>query len=480
MRRLLSLLTALVLAAALSVSAEAAAGAEIVRAFVYDGTLYTYVTVDGVEKPITKAEAKIGTQTFSASGRLETVRQAGSPVTWLILVDNSNSMPAFRQEVDDFAGSLAQSAGENARFIVATFGDAFSVTGEDVPAGELSEQIAGIPFDEKVTRLHTAISQALDYFEEWPRERNELRCMVILSDAVQYDPDGGIPYEELLERVSHSGVMLHSIGLGEDQEALDSMGRLASASGGLHQVIGPLTAEEAGAALAENGDGWFVTGFDLAGYASSGGAERVAVTFAAGAELICRAETEVELPVQEGVEAPSPAQALPLPDRQPSASGEAVPSEAGTPENVGGWTVLPVIAAVVVLVIVFAFAVVLPVRKKRTAPAPAEIPVEAENVLSGIYMRLELIHGELNGTSTDLELQDELVIGSDPGCGISLCGESVSPRHARVVLSGGAVRLEDLGSQRGTSLNGADVVQSVVLRSGDQIAVGDVVFRLRF
>lgn len=478
MRRLLSLLTALILAAALRVSAGAAAGAEIVRAFVYDGTLYTYVTVDGAEKPITKAEAKIGTQTFSASGRLETVRQAGSPVTWLILVDNSNSMPAFRQEVDDFAGSLAQSAGENARFIVATFGDAFSVAGENLSAGELSEQIGEIPFDEKVTRLHTAIGQALDYFEELPRERNELRCMVILSDAVQYDPDGGIPYEELLERVGHSDVMLHSVGLGEDQESLESMGRLANASGGLHQVIGSLAAEEAGAVLAENGDAWFVTGFDLTGYASSGGMERVAVTFAAGAELICRAETEVELPAQEGVETPSPTQALPLPDSQPSASGGTVPPEADAPEAGSGWPVLPVIAAVAVLAAVFA--AVLLARRKKGVPAPAETPIEAENVSSGIYMRLELLRGELNGASMDLELRDELVIGSDPDCGIPLRGEGVSPRHARVVLSGGALCLEDLGSQGGTSLNDAAVTQPAVLRSGDQIAIGDVVFRLRF
>ena len=211
MKRLLSLLTALILAVILSVPAGAAASAEIIRAFVYGGMLYTYVTVDGADKPITKAEAKIGTQTFSASGRLETVRQAGAPVTWLILVDNSNSMPAFRQKVDAFAGSLAQSAGENARFIVATFGAAFSVVGEDVPTGELSEQIGGIPFDEKVTRLHTAIGQARDYFEELPRERNELRCIVVLSDAVQYDPHRGNPYEALQEPLSHSDVILHSI-----------------------------------------------------------------------------------------------------------------------------------------------------------------------------------------------------------------------------------------------------------------------------
>lgn len=80
----------------------------------------------------------------------------------------------------------------------------------------------------------------------------------------------------------------------------------------------------------------------------------------------------------------------------------------------------------------------------------------------------------------DLELRDELVIGSGPECGILLRGEGVSPRHARVFFSGGAVWLEDLGSQSGTSLNGAAVTQPTVLRSGDQITAGDVVFRLKF
>ena len=58
MKRLLSMLAALILAAVLSVPAGAAVSAEIVRAFVCDGMLYTYVTVDGAEKPITKAEAR--------------------------------------------------------------------------------------------------------------------------------------------------------------------------------------------------------------------------------------------------------------------------------------------------------------------------------------------------------------------------------------------------------------------------------------
>lgn len=478
MRRFLSGALALLLAAALALPGRAAASAEIVRAFVCGGTLYAYVDIEGAEAPITKAEARIGTWTFPAAGRLETVRQAGSPVTWMLLVDNSNSMPAFREEAEAFAGSLAQSAGENTRFILATFGDAFSVVGEDVPAGELAEWMAEIPFDETVTRLHTAIGQALDYFEELPRERNELRCLVILSDAVQYDPDGGVPYEELLERVGHSDVMLHSVGFGDDQEALDSLGRLAAASGGLHQAVGGLTAEEAGTALKESSGGLFVAGFDLSGYAASGGTERAAVTFSAGAELVCRAEAEVELPAREGEETPPPAQAPSLPDSQPSASGGAAPPQAGAPETGSAWLVLSFIAAAAVLAAVLVVAFLA--KKKKAAPVSTEPLMEAENVSAGIYMRLEILRGELNGASTDLELWDELVIGSDPDCGIPLHGENVSSRHARVVLSGGAVRLEDLGSQGGTSLNGAAVTQPAVLRSGDQIAVGDVVFRLRF
>ena len=230
MKHFLSGVLALVLTAALSCPARAGASAQIIRAFVYDGTLYTYMSIDGTEKPVTKAEVKIGGQTFAASGRLETVRQAGSPVTCLLLVDNSNSMPAFRQEAEDFAESLAQSGGENSRFILAAFGDTFAITGEDVPAEELAEAVKSLPLDEKVTRLHTAIDQAIDYFESVPREGNELRCLVVLSDGVQYDPNGGIPYEELLKKVEQSDVMLHSVGLGDDIQALESLGKLAGAS----------------------------------------------------------------------------------------------------------------------------------------------------------------------------------------------------------------------------------------------------------
>lgn len=367
MKKFTSLVLCLWLAGALCISALAAGSAEIVRAFVYEGTLYTYVSMDGMEKPVTKAEAKLGGQTFSATDRLETVRQAGAPVTWLLLVDNSTSMPAFREETEVFVRSLSRSGGENTRFILATFGDAFAVVGEDVPAGELAERVGALPFDEEVTRLHTAIGQALDYFEEMPRERNELRCMVILSDAVQYDPQGGVPYEELLEQVEHSDVMLHSVGLGMNRKSLDSLGRLASASGGIHQEADAETAEEAAVRLAESSSGLYVTGFDLSGYASQGGVEQVSITFASGGELICRAEAQVELPELDGTPQTQPSPSLPeMQDPpEPSTGGTAAapPAPSAGPSSSGGPGLPLVAAAAGALVLIAAAAAVLLRRK---------------------------------------------------------------------------------------------------------------------
>ncbi len=481
MRRLTSIFLALLLAGLMCTGALAAGSAEIVRAFVYDGTLYTYIAMEGIEKPVTKAEAKLAGQTFQAAGRLETVRQAGAPVTWLLLVDNSNSMPAFRRETEDFARSLAQSGGENTRFVLATFGDAFAVKAEDVSPEELPGEMENIPFDERVTRLHTAISQGLDYFEGLPRQRNELRCMVVLSDGVQYDPTGDVSYEELLERVGASDVMLHSVGLGGDQAALDSMGWLAEASGGSHQVTDAATAEKAGAALAENSGRLYVTGFDLSGLTSEGGTEQISVTFATGGELVCRAEGQVELPklTGEGGTGSNVQPSIPLP--KPSAQ---------TPDGAGGGTAspadppaapsaVPLIGGIAAIVVVTIAAAVLLTRRKRRTPE-ASSPVQEEQV--GIYMRLELVRGELAGGQgqRDLELQDELIIGADPACDIVVQSGDTAPRHAQLFSAEGAVYVEALETSGVTQVNGEELQQARRLRSGDDITVGSTVIRLNF
>ena len=484
MRRLTSIFLALLLAGLMCTGALAAGSVEIVRAFVYDGTLYTYVSMDGMEQPVTKAEARVGGQTFSAAGRLETVRQAGAPVTWLLLVDNSTSMPAFRQEAEEFAQSLAQSGGENTRFILATFGDAFTVRAEDVSPEELSGEMEKIPFDERVTRLHTAISQGLDYFEELPRQRSELRCMVVLSDGVQYDPTGGVPYEELLERVSVSDVMFHSVGLGGDQEALESMGRLAEASGGLHQAVDTQTVAEAAVRLAENSGGLYVTGFDLSVLTTEGGTEQVSVAFASDGKLICRAEAQVELPQLTGEtegqsDSQTPAQLPESPAEMPEGGGAGsaapdVPSREGPP--------MGLIAGIAIAALTLIATAVILTQKKRKPQVVSEPGPAPREEQAGIYMRLEVVRGGLAGgqSQKELELRNELIAGTAPACDIVISDGEAAPRHVRLFSMEGAVYAEALDASCVTLVNGEEFQKARRLRSGDEITAGSTVIRLKF
>lgn len=477
MRQFASLLLTLALAAALCCPARAAS-AEVIRAFVYDGTLYTYLRLEDTDQPITRAEARIGTQTFPASTRLETVRQAGSPVTWLLLVDNSTSMPAFRAEAEAFVESLSASGGENTRFILSTFGNAFAVVNEDVSPEELKEAVSAVPMDEQTTRLHTAIGQALDYFEGLPRQRNELRCLVILSDAVQYDPDGGVPYEELLERVSGSGVMLHSVGFGADLSSIERMGRLAEASGGLHQVLGTVLPEDAGTALTEFGNEFFVTGFDLTGCTAPAGETAVSVTMAAGSQLVGRVEAVVDLPELENIprEVPTPSQ-TPSPSAGQSggvSGGAAAPDTSG--ESLPVWVVPAVIAAAMLAVLALVALVVLRRKNSGKNDSQASTPKAAQ----GVHMRLVVLEGALASGPEELELTEPLFIGSGPICTIALRDEDGEERHARVFLANGAVYLEDLQTPCGTAVNGMRLDVPQVLRSGDSITIGGLTFQLKF
>ena len=287
---------ALLLSMLVPLPAFAAGSANVVRTFVYENNLYTYVELNEIERPVTQVEAKIGGQSFSASGRLETVRQAGYPITYLLLVDNSNSMPPFREQLLEFCQGLSEASGENTRFVLAAFGEEFQILDEGLTAETLEGPLSEIPLDETETHLHSSIDEALDYFEGLPRNGNELRAVVVLTDGVQYDPLGGVSYEELLERVRHSDVMLHSVGFGSDSEALDSLGQLSEASGGTHQVLSQsLPPKEASEALSDAGGRLMVTSFDLTGCSAGGQAEEISFTFAANGTLLCRGVGEADL-----------------------------------------------------------------------------------------------------------------------------------------------------------------------------------------
>ena len=540
MKRILCGAAALLLALLLCGQALAAASAEPVRIFVYEDTLYTYMELEGVDSPITQVEAKIEGQSFPATSRLETVRQAGFPITYLLLVDNSNSMPPFREQLTAFGRGLAENSGENTRFILATFGDEFQVISDSVPAEELEAQLAAIPLDEPVTRLHTCMNSALDYLEAMPRQGTELRSMVVITDGVQYDPLGAVPYEELLERISHSDVMLHSLGMGSDSEALASLGRLTEASGGLHQSLADgLGGESAAKALSDAGGDLMVTGFDLAGRAAPGEDQEVSFTFASSGALVCRGEAVVDIPGDESAgdgagQAESPAESSGENSEESSAessggnpeetASEPMESESVESESVesepasesadrsespqGNSQILiggGIAAAAVVAVVI---ALLARGRKKgkkeagaageqtagdrtageQTAGDPSAEGSSGDSEATGaetasadsVYMRIDKGNNVALPGGSIFVLRDELFAGSGADCGIVLKDDAVAPRALRIFLENGFVRAEALDSGTPVQVNGETLAEVRTLRSGDRITVGKASFRPMF
>jgi DNA-binding winged helix-turn-helix (wHTH) protein len=76
----------------------------------------------------------------------------------------------------------------------------------------------------------------------------------------------------------------------------------------------------------------------------------------------------------------------------------------------------------------------------------------------------------------------ENVVGRDPGAQIWLDHDTVSRRHARIVIDAAGTRLEDLGSKNGTRIGNEACVGRVALRDGDRVSFGDLalVYRAAF
>ena len=528
----------LFLTLAMCTQALAAASAQLVRVFVYDNTLYTYVQLEGTDRPVTQVEAKIGGQTFYTSRRLETVQQAGFPVTYLLLLDNSNSMPDFREALTEFFSQMAENSGENTRFILATFGDQFQLIREAVPAEELAAQLDAVPFDERVTRLHSCMDSALDYLETLPRQGNEMRGMIVISDAVLYDPQERVTYDQLLERIQHSDVMLHSIGLGTDAAALESMGQLTEASGGLHQVLSEeiQPAAAADALFAAAGE-LLVTGFDLTGCTASGEDQEVSLTFASGGTLLCRGESTVDLPEGGETAAETSAAETETAETTPAETSAAEPetedgeteapaeteteapaeietetpaeteteapaaeaagqnaSGAGSgpaPETGVGAELAAAAAAAVILAVLVA---VLTLRKRKKAgkekTAPEHLPAASDSAApepaapapepAGIYMRLEVQEGALVSEQRQFVLQKPLTAGGAPSCDIVLGTESAPAEVFRILQRNGAVCVEAGSSGVSVLVNGKLETGLKTLRSGDRISAAGVTLRLLF
>lgn len=89
---------------------------------------------------------------------------------------------------------------------------------------------------------------------------------------------------------------------------------------------------------------------------------------------------------------------------------------------------------------------------------------------------LVILSGKLQGTDFPIEHASTL-IGRGPGVDLALDDETLSRQHASIEFAAGGLRLRDLGSLNGLSINGS-AVHSGELKHGDRFQLGDLAFQL--
>jgi len=132
---------------------------------------------------------------------------------------------------------------------------------------------------------------------------------------------------------------------------------------------------------------------------------------------------------------------------------------------------------IIVALYVFLLAVVV-VLSRSLGPRRA---AKAEPVrrVSG-RARLDVLDADANGLPSSFDIDNEAIIGRDPGCAVCLPPTFVSGRHARLEFSKGQWWIQDLGSRNKTYINGqlVPVKQPVAASPGDEIAVAGIKLRL--
>jgi hypothetical protein len=101
---------------------------------------------------------------------------------------------------------------------------------------------------------------------------------------------------------------------------------------------------------------------------------------------------------------------------------------------------------------------------------PGDLNPQFQNI--GEYPVIVALQGPLEGKKWDIK--DDLVIGREPNCDISINDRQVSRSHARIsTTTNGKILLEDLASKNGTIYNGKPLEIAAGLEDGDifQIAL---------
>ncbi len=146
----------------------------------------------------------------------------------------------------------------------------------------------------------------------------------------------------------------------------------------------------------------------------------------------------------------------------------------GTEISTIQWIAIVCVLVVVIVILLIIIAVILLAQKKESKKQNESVPE------GSIYMRLDVISGQLVNVEKEFYLHDQLIIGRSRKCDIVWKDKCVSEENSRIYMENQKIYIEDLNSTEGTALGGMRLYAPNILRSGEQISIGIVCFVLHF
>lgn len=473
-----SLALLLLVARLLPGPAQAAGTAAVAACFRQDDQFYAFAALDKWPSTLT---AELRSEERSLPVNLGPVSLAGSglPVSYLLLVDSSAAMKDLRRSAGSFARALVQEDRTQAQFTLFSFDEVFCLSWQG-EAERLAWAVSGLECAQaEQADLALGVQGALDYLAAFPRRAGELVNLVIVTAAA---PEwGNAALAETAQRLAEDpSILVHTVSL--SPTGVDTADGFPSPGRGLHADAGPENVKVVGAQLAQSVNSLCAMRFTWSG--QDGGAELCLSWEDTGKQnLDVDMQHAPLLSVAQGGSA-SGGLTDPTPTPTPGGSGaaEAPPAPEGSdapatpeaspaPAAFSGQSQWAALGAGGMALLVLAALLFLRRRRGRRPGGTASA--------GSVFMRLEVISGAYAGVK-EFYLADELIIGRGNQCDLSWKDKDVSPRNSRIFRRDNMVYIEDLGSRHGTALGGMRLHRPNRLRSGDEITIGTVQFRLKF
>ena len=492
---------------------------EICASYWNDGILYTFARFMDEDSISQKAKLLVDNVMMDETYP-KTISEAGGKLHFMLLIDNSSSMPNYRYQILRFADAIMNSH-QNIEISVASFDNQFSITAEEMTQwDDVKKALQSLTYSRDGSDIGGSVAAAIEYLGSKGYDAGEMCNLIVVTDGEPWYSNSTILEQEMEDQAKQEAatmmaqcpeIVVHSYSFGKWKSDIS---KILQYGKGVHCEEG--SAIDAGTLIAEFADSVYSIEFKLSGYdiydklpgsfmmvvgnsiLSFGTVRNVNILPDENIDISPETYPEEE-PTEptgsadptEGTESMQPTE--PTAGTESTESTEASDSSEETSESVGStenvydqatnptddsissdeyqnskrpaldFTLILFVGLIAACILFLGF-LALSRKNKHTRNHTVRMRIE---VISGVGIRVKELY----------LLERELLIATDKNADVRLPNGTAK---VRIYIQDQLIYIEDIGSPDGILLNNMRIFSPNRLRSGDEVTIGAVILRFLF